>query len=586
MSGNFELPSETIEKSKKKKKRNSRRLLILIFAVFLLVLAGTLLAIVYLPNFSQVPPYDYFADMREDSASLVLRDERLGMAPVIIDGDVYVPVDFVKEYLDKYIFWEEGANSLTITTADKVIRMNTDELDYFINHQPFQLNLPVRNLNSEAYLPMQLIETLYPIEISYADAYNIVIADLKTFSKQMGRITAKTSNMRYEPNIKSPIEKKLAAGDEITVYAQADGGFTKIRTRDGLLGYVYTKDFEETTAIPAGEQRQTEYAAVNFNGKVVMAWDQIYRYEDNARSDKFIAQKALNVLAPTWFSFDEDTLDGSMLNIADINYVNFAHENDMQVWAVVTDSFKSKVSDAVLKDPDVRDYVIKQLLEFTAIYGLDGINIDFEMVSEGTAPYFLQFLRELSPLLREQEVILSVCMFVPTYTMHYNRTEVAKAVSYICVMAYDEHYGPASGSGPVASLFFVEDGIKRTLAEVPKEKLILGMPFFTRVWKERKMAAGIEASVERNAAMGYAEPSFEENGSEITWLSDIGSYYGEYTAELNGETVMYKAWFEDERSIAEKLKLFEKYELAGVAGWSRNLETDEIWDLIDEYINE
>jgi len=585
---NFELPSETIKKSKKRKKRNAYITLALIFAAFLIILLGVILAVKYLPNFKQVSPYDYYDDMSFDSPYTVINStgngERVTMAgaAVISNSTVYLSADFIKEFTDPYIFWEEGTNTLTITTMDKVIKTRANETDYFINHKAFTLNLPVKLINSAAYLPEGLLETIYDLDISY-DTFeygdSIVIYSMSA-RRHIGEITVKNANMRFEPTVKSPIAAKLTKQDSIIIYNEdGENGFTKVRA-NGLIGYIRTNEFEETEIIEAVLPEIKQYPPA-FEGGVIAAWDQIRSYDHNFNDDKYITQTGLNVLIPTWFSFDADAMDGTIKNIADVSYVEFAHENDMRVWGLITDNFSSAVASAVLMSSDNRENVIKQLLSFAAIYDLDGINIDFEAVSGMAAPYYLQFLRELAPFTREAGLCLSVCMFVPTYTAHYNRAEVAKVVDYICVMAYDEHYGPASGAGPVASLGFVEDGIVKTLNEVPSEKIILGLPFYTRVWKQ----TGGDVSVEANLAMGYAVPIFEEQGATFEWLPDIGSYYGEYSDQTGDENIIYKTWLEDERSIEEKLKLYQKYDLAGVAGWSRNLETDEIWGIIDEYVN-
>lgn len=589
MQEHFELPSETIKKYRKPQKKKKRRgcfLLILLFVLFTAILAGALLAYKYLPNFKQESPNVYFKDINEDMTYIVLNGERLirQNPPVIENDEVYLPVDFIKEYFDKYIFWEEGSCLLTITTSDKVIKMNSDRLDYYINNKPFELSMPVRTINSVAYLPESLIETLYPAAIEYSDEYNISIIEMTDQPKQLGRITAKNTNMRYKPDIKSPIEKKLPMDTVITVYGEADEKFTKIITDDGLLGYIYTKDYSKTELIEPVVIKKEQYTPL-YEGKINMLWDQIYSYSDNLNEDKRTVQNGVNILSPTWFSFDEDKLDGYIINLADKSYVDFAHNNNMQVWALVTDSFKSKITSAILTNPEVREYVIKQLLEYVAMYSLDGINIDFEMVKPETAAYYLQFLRELAPLMREQGAVLSVDMYVPTYTKHYNRTEVAQTVDYICVMAYDEHYGAESGSGPVASIDFVEDGIIKTLEEVPKEKIILGMPFYVRVWREQEVDYGLDVSIVANYAMGYAEPRFLNNGVEFEWLEDVGSYYGEYSTIEDGSMITYKTWLEEERSIEKKLDIYKKYDLAGIAGWSRGLEKDEIWELIGKYIN-
>ena len=54
---------------------------------------------------------------------------------------------------------------------------------------------------------------------------------------------------------------------------------------------------------------------------------------------------------------------------------------------------------------------------------------------------------------------------------------------YVIMMGYDEHF--AGGEpGSVSSISYVKNGISGMLEDVPKEKLINAVPFYTRLWTE------------------------------------------------------------------------------------------------------
>lgn len=563
-----------------------------VFFVFLFLLGGigSVLYIAlegYIPNMTTVSFYDYYEDLVKEEMYILVEGELADgyNAPSIQNGEVFLPFDFVKDYLDPYIFWDEGVGKLTITTENKVMRMKTDELTYYVNDKPFQLNLPVYDLNGEPYLPAGFLEELYHVTISFKDTYQMVVVDYMDRARQLGKVVSKKTNLRYQPDIKSPIAEKLTMDEMLTLYEE-DGNYVKVRTNDGLLGYIPIKDLEETEMMQPVERTQDEpIRTVNrFEGKVNLVWDQITKVEANTNESRRIVHEGVNVLSPTWFSFDEK-MNGDIINIADIEYVKWAHEQGYQVWALITDNFDFDVSHAILSNTETREYVIKQLLAFISMYSLDGINIDFEAIREADAVYYLQFLRELAPYMKEQGAVLSVDMFVPLYTKYYNRTEVGKVVDYICVMTYDEHTSVSPVSGPVASLGFVETGIVETLKEVPKEKVLMGMPFYVRVWREVERDGELVRSLS-NYGMDYAYELFTKNGAEFMWLEDVGSYYAEYNTTEDGEEVTYRVWLEDKRSIEEKLKLFQRLDVAGVCSWKRGLESDGIWELIAQYIGE
>ena len=147
-------------------------------------------------------------------------------------------------------------------------------------------------------------------------------------------------------------------------------------------------------------------------------------------------------------------------------------------------------------------------------------------------------------------------------------------------MAYDETHGGSKTSGSVASYGFVKSGVENTLKEVPKEKVIIGIPFYTRLWKEDTQEGEVKVSSEAYG-MGEAKNVLERNGVEITWDEETKQNYGEFNE--NGAT--FKMWLEDEVSLEEKLKVIHENNVAGVAAWKLGLEADYVWNLIMKYMN-
>ena len=224
--------------------------------------------------------------------------------------------------------------------------------------------------------------------------------------------------------------------------------------------------------------------------------------------------------------------------------------------------------------------MIREIISFIDKYNLDGINIDFEGVKRKDIGFYIEFLRELKPLLKKRKVILIVDVFVPDeWSMYYNRTEIGKIADYTCVMAYDEYNANSDAPGPVASYDFVLNGIKDMLKEVPKEKIIIGLPFYNRIWHVKN---NNKFKIE-NVSMQMGFDFFKKRNVEFKWLDDKKYFYCEY--EDIDENIIYKSWLEDENSIEEKLKLVKKFDLAGISGWKRGFEKKIIWELVNKYIN-
>ena len=151
---------------------------------------------------------------------------------------------------------------------------------------------------------------------------------------------------------------------------------------------------------------------------------------------------------------------------------------------------------------------------------------------------------------------------------------------YVIIMGYDEHYGGGSEAGSVASLPFVRDGIEATLKEVPKEKVINGIPFYTRLWKKPHGSAELYSEVmNMDQSQAYIAEQ-EANGMVAYWDEELG----QTVAEMDGDDGLYQIWVEDERSIEEKMKLIREYELAGVAEWKLGFERASVWNIIAGYL--
>lgn len=156
----------------------------------------------------------------------------------------------------------------------------------------------------------------------------------------------------------------------------------------------------------------------------------------------------------------------------------------------------------------------------------------------------------------------------------YDRKALAEKVDYVMLMAYDEHSRLSPKAGSVASLPWVEQGIRNTLKEVPAEKLVLGMPLYMRDWKEEngKVSA-------RTLSMEGARKLIAEKGLVPAWHSEEAQYYFEYREQ----GVLHRVWQEDARSLALKNALISRYNLAGSAYWRKGLEEPEVWAAMEKW---
>ena len=246
----------------------------------------------------------------------------------------------------------------------------------------------------------------------------------------------------------------------------------------------------------------------------------------------------------------------------------------------------------VLTHTSTRQYLVNQIIAAAIKYELDGINLDFEALDgNAVGDAYIQFVRELAIKCSNNGIVLSVDNYVPTsYTAFYNRKEQANFADYVVIMGYDEHY-KGSDAGSVSSLKWVDQGVRDTLESVPEKQVILGMPFYTRLWSLVANEADTGSATEEDAityettstvyGMTSAANLLKEKGIQPEWIAEDGQNY----ATWNEGNVTYKIWLENASSTEERLKLVSQYSLAGASFWKLGFESSDVWDTVIKYIN-
>jgi spore germination protein YaaH len=311
--------------------------------------------------------------------------------------------------------------------------------------------------------------------------------------------------------------------------------------------------------------------------KVNLTWHYIWKDSPDMSNVKRV--DGLNVVSPTWFSLANEK--GDLEDRGSLSYIRWAHNNGYKVWVLIDNKFDSALTNKLLNNEIARAKLIGNLISTAKQYKLDGINVDFENMYIKDKDAFTQFIKELSKQTKANGLVLSVDVSIiavnSNWSESFDRAALSKAVDYVALMAYDQHWGGSQVSGSVAQLSWVEQSLKRVLMEVPKEKLLLGVPFYTRLWKEEYLNGSSKPAVSSKAiSMEEAERIVAENKAEKTWDAVSGQYYATYKKD----NATYKIWLEDERSIKLKAELVNEYKLAGIASWKYGLEKPTIWNVI------
>lgn len=577
-----------------------------IAALLLIVVIGLILVVGkkiedYIPSEEVQDLDEYYGIEEPDDVAVVWNQELSEIKGKCLEGNIYLDFDTVHDQLNNRFYWDENERLLRYTTAEDLVTVYAGRSDYFVGNDVTKENFEIVKIEDDTvYVALDFVKKYTDLGYElYTDPYRIVLTT--DWDDVCGRTAvSRDTELRVKGGIKSPILAELEKGTEVIVLEPMDE-WCKVATIDGLIGYVKNKKL-------TGEGQQAEfnedqlpphsYAGETFTHKLLdepvkLLWHQTTNADANARIATVLANsKDVNVISPTWFYLNDN--EGNLADVASKDYVNYCHEQGVKVWGLFSNLENTEVdSTYVLTHTSVRENLVNQIIAKALNYNLDGVNIDFEALSNAVGDGYIQFIRELSLKCDDNGLVLSVDNYVPSaYTQFYNRAEQANFADYVIVMAYDEHYA-GSDEGSVASIGFVEKGAKDTLAAgVPAEQLVLGMPFYTRIWAETpKEEDGDSAEASSEDYVGYelsseavsmaeARSRIDANGAQITWLEDCGQNYSQYKAD----GVTYKVWLEDAQSLEKKLQVMKDLNLAGAAFWKSGMETADVWDTIASYI--
>lgn len=540
------------------------------------------------PSDERIAPEDYYT-VREGEV-LTIQDDGLAKTNVRVrDGYVYLPFSLVRSLNDRF-YWDEEAQVLIFTTGTEKYVATYDNSVYYLNDKKVEGDAPILiDDNGEGFILLDYVEEYLDLQYRLYLKPDRVILNYH-WGDYLCTDVIKDTQLRTEPDKDSPILLDLTTGMQLQYFNSGgiqQNGYVMVMTDDGIYGYVRTKDVGESYYKQV-TSRYTEpvYSTEKRDTSINLGWHMTVTEKANSELDKlFAGTEGLNVISPTWFNVKNE--EGMLESRADLAYVERAHELGLEVWGLFANAHPN-ASEAVeidelelLKDYGNRTNLIRQIIMYAKEYKLDGVNIDFESLEVEVGPYYIQFLRELAVECRNGGFVLSVDNYVPAeYNAFYDLEEQGKIVDYVIIMAYDEHY-VGSDAGSVASLGFVSDAAKNTLAKVPAERVIMAVPFYTRLWKETRQKDGSVALTSETIGIAAADALLRENKVSTTWQADAGQFYGEY--EQGG--TRYRIWMEDELSIEEKMKVIKSSEFAGVASWRLGLERRSVWEVMLKYLH-
>ena len=535
----------------------------------------------YMPSSQRMGSEEYFGQLGETEAAVVVEDHIAQEHAQVYDGNVYIDYTLVQNELNSRFYWDASVGLLLFTTPTQVFEIAPNTSAYTIDGESFDAGYDILHTTSAGmYLSMTFLQQYSDLNCQVYETPKRVVITYGSEEVTTARIK-KDTVVRYQGGIKSPIVTDVTEDSEVTVLEQMDS-WSKVLTADGYIGYVKNKQLADVTqttreTVYAGP----EYTSIHLDEKVNLVWHQIDYQEMNSQFAEDTADiTGVNVISPTWYFLADSA--GEITSFADADYVKAAHKKNMQVWALISNFSADVDSTTLLASRAARQKVQNYLIGQAQEIGFDGINIDFEGIAQEAGCDYVQFIRELSILCRKNGIILSVDVPVPMdFSKYYNREELGNVCDYVIMMGYDEHYAGSDIVGSVASMDFEETGIQNMLTEVSKDKLISAIPFYTRLWYTETLADGTTNVTSEAYSMDNIEALLTEKGVTAAYDESTGQQYAEWT---DSDGKFCQVWLEDENSITARAALISKYELSGIAEWVLGREQSWVWDVISQNI--
>ncbi len=582
-----------------KRRKKIMRIRMTVFAILVVsIVVGAVLYKKYSPSKEQANLNEYYGISQEGELAVVIDSWMVGAKGKLFDGKPYVEYSVVRDYLNKRFYVDKNENILLYTLADGSIEAHVGSTEYTYQKETQSREYVILKMEGDAsYIALDFVKEYTDIEFqTYEEPARIVIES--DWEEKTVATVKKDAKVRLKDDIKSAFLAEAEKKTQVTVLEKKDK-WTLVRTENGFIGYIKNNALkDEQQVIIDRAFVEDEYPNISKKYTINMGWHVVTNNSANNDVLKTIANtKGLTTISPTWFTIND--VSGDITSLASSSYVNYAHQSNIEVWALIKD-FDGNVDTAeemleLLSRTSSRTNLINELMAEVFKHDIDGINVDFEKISSECAEHYLQFLRELSVKCRQNGIVLSVDNYVPaSHNAHYDLEEQAEIVDYVIIMGYDEHYDGSPISGPVASIDFVKNGVEAALESVPSEKLINAVPFYTRLWTETPKTEEELAAEEGTDAVEYPTKvtsevfrmktimnRVEESGAAIEVDPETNQNYAEW--EEDGKT--YRVWIEDATSLEMKLKLIKKYQLAGVSAWRLGWESEGTWDLILKYVN-
>lgn len=495
---------------------------------------------------------------------------------IIENGTIYLSEPDIANFFDKHIYEDKKINKVITTYEKKIATIGFEKNEIEINGSNKNIYAHAIKKDNVTYLPISEMADVYNVEIANIDNTKVVTMD--SLDREQKRAIVNSSvSVKSTTNFIAKTVDRIKKGDCVIVVS-SDKGWTKIRTANGKLGYIKSKKIENEFIVRENMEEEKQ-----ISGKINLTWDYYSQYV-TAPDRSGTKIDGVNVVSPAFFYLGKDGELKENIGQSGKAYIEWAHNNGYKIWPMVQNaeaaSASLSITSEIMNSYEKRQKLIESIVNKCVEYKLDGINIDFENMKQEDKDMFSRFIIELTPRLKEIGMVTSVDVTAPdggeTWSLCFDRNVIGDVADYIVFMAYDEYGISSSKPGTNAGYDWVKLSLNKFLQteEIKSDKIILAIPFYTRVWTTNSNG---QVTGKNTVAMKNLD-SIIPNGVEKKWDDNLKQYYVEYTDGENKKQI----WIEDIKSLKAKISLVNENKLAGIGSWQKDMESDEVWNMIKE----
>ncbi|MBP1172951.1 spore germination protein YaaH [Paenibacillus sp. PvR133] len=498
--------------------------------------------------------------------------------------NMLMPLKLVQSKIDPTVRYEDDSQTVIMATRQSLLYMKVSKAQGELNGKTYALSAAPQVISGEVYIPIEAVREVCGVSIHEDPVTGAVILMKAGEKVRLGSVEKKdgpqdaTIALRKEASSLSFILTDISQRTKVRIWSK-QGDWYFVQLDNGYAGYIKSDHVAEgeELVIPSVKD-DLSISEKHWEGRSVnLAWEAVYNRKPDP--SKFDPMPGVNVVSPTWFSVVDH--EGTVESKADPAYVSWAHRKGIEVWGLLSNSFNPELTTEALSTFERRKSIVDQMISLALENDLDGINIDFENVHTKDGPNVTQFLRELKPMAREHDLILSIDVTPKSqsemWSAFLDRKSLGTITDYLMVMAYDEHWAASPKAGSVASLPWTEASIKRIIQEdeVPPQKVVLGIPLYTRVWSETPKEGKIKVT-SKSLGMESAADIIAKFKLKPKFRASEGQNYVEYTED----GVVKKIWLEDQVSLKARVDLAKSLKLGGIGAWNRTFADENAWVIL------